>query len=126
MKIVKMCAIAFALLLSISAIAKDADVALTKDEQALLQELMVKTKVNMLLGSQMEGVATEYKSDGDPLTLEVVMLEKGVGTDRVSDDGEVIFMHEKTRDKVQQNLITTAFYVRTKRQVAELSQSSSK
>jgi hypothetical protein len=121
-----MFATAFALLLSVSAIAKDSEVALTKDEQALLQELMVKTKVNMLLGSQIEGVATEYKSDGDPLTLEVVMLAKGVGTDRVSEDGEVIFMHEKTKDKAQENLITTAFYIRTKRQVAGLSQSSGK
>ena len=119
MKILKIYAAVITLLFSASAISKDAEIALTKDEQAVLKELMVKTKVNMLMASQIEGDATEYKSDGDPLTLEIVMLEKGVGSDHVSEDGEVIFMHEKTKDKVQQQLITTAFYLRTKKYTVE-------
>jgi hypothetical protein len=107
------------LLFCSAVIAKSNDVSLTSEEQSVLKKLMVETKVNLLLASEIEGSATEYKSDGDPLTLELVMLEKGVGADRVSDDGEVIFMHEKTKDKVQQQLITTAFYLRTKKYMAE-------
>ncbi len=103
------------------AVAKMPDSPMTADEQALLEEIMVTTKVNLLSASQIDGVAIDYKSDGDPLTLEIVMLRKGEGIAHVSEDGEVIFIHEKTKAKAQQEFMTTAFYLRTKKQYAEKS-----
>ena len=103
----------------VSVLAKEPDYTLNPEEKALLKESMEKTKINMVASSDIKGNPTEYQSDGDPMTLEIVMLEKGVGVDHVSEDGEVIFMHEKTKDKVQQNLFSQAFYLRTKKQMAE-------
>lgn len=101
------------------AVAKLPDMTLTPDEQALQEEIIVTTKVNLLSASQIDGVAIDYKSDGDPMTLEIIMLRKGEGIDHVSEDGEVIFIHEKTKAKAQQEFMSTAFYLRTQKQYAE-------
>jgi hypothetical protein len=73
-------------------------------------ELMEITKVNAHMG--LDGLATEFKSDGDPDTLEIVFLEKKKdGPSRVSSDGEVIFLY-KASDKKQSELIDQAFTIR--------------
>ena len=73
--------------------------------------LMEKTKLNAVMNYA--GPDSEYKSDGDPDTLEIVFLAKQKGAvGHVSDDGEVIFLYGDVRDKEQQNLITLAFCLR--------------
>ncbi len=63
--------------------------------------------------TELHGAVSEYKSDGDPGTLELVFLkDKKNGPSRVSDDGEVIFLAPKITDKEQQELITQALYIR--------------
>jgi len=75
-------------------------------------ELMEKTKVVARMG--LDVPAAEYKSDGDPDTLEIIFLEnKKDGPSRVSDDGEVIFLY-KASDKKQSELIQQAFNIRTR------------
>jgi len=75
-------------------------------------ELMEKTKVVARMG--LDVPATEYKSDGDPDTLEMVFLDKKKdGPSRVSEDGEVIFLY-KASDKKQSELIEQAFNIRTR------------
>lgn len=84
---------------------------------AKIVQLMESTKMNMRMG--LDVPAAEYKGDGDPETLEIVMLDKKKdGPSRVSDDGEVIFLY-KASDKKQQELIATAFAIRAKRALAE-------
>jgi hypothetical protein len=76
-------------------------------------ELMETTKTSMREG--LDVPAAEYKSDGDPETLEIVMLKKKQdGPSRVSEDGEVIFLY-KASDKKQQELISEAYTLRAKR-----------
>lgn len=123
MKNIKIYVAILVLSASTSVVAKDADFTLTEEEQSLLKELMINTKVNMVAESDLKDGATDYQSDGDPMTLEIVMLEKGKGVDHVSDDGEVIFMHEKTKEKAQESFFTKAFYVRTKKRFVEKKQS---
>ena len=75
-------------------------------------ELMEKTKVVALMN--LDVPAAEYKSDGDPDTLEIVFLDKKKdGPSRVSEDGEVIFLY-KASDKKQSELIQEAFNIRTR------------
>ena len=70
--------------------------------------LMEKTKVGAVMNYV--GAPSEYKSDGDPDTLEIVYLAKQKGVwSGVTDDGEVIFLIGKVRDAEQQRLITLAF-----------------
>jgi hypothetical protein len=84
---------------------------------AKIVELMESTKMNMRMG--LDVPAAEYKGDGDPDTLEVVLLDKkSDGPSRVSDDGEVIFLY-KASDKKQQALITEAFAIRAKLRLAK-------
>jgi len=63
----------------------------TAEEVRQLQvKLMIETQVVAV--TELKGPASEYKSDGDPNTLEIVFLErKQDGPSRVADDGEVIF-----------------------------------
>ena len=83
----------------------------TADEVRKLQvKLMIETQVVAV--TELKGPASEYKSDGDPNTLELVFLEnKQDGPSRVSDDGEVIFLY-KASQKEQQKLIGQAFRTR--------------
>jgi hypothetical protein len=79
-------------------------------------KLMVETRVVFV--TSLAVPASEYKSDGDPDTLEIVMLsKKSDGPSRVSDDGEVIFLY-KPSDKEQQALIGKAFEIRARRRLA--------
>ena len=106
------------LLLSSLAFGNDTTVELTDELRAVMKDLMINTKV--LAVANLDVPAADYKSDGDPMTLEIVMLSKRAdGPSRVSDDGEVIFMQDKTKDKAQQTLFTTAFYLKAKRKLAE-------
>jgi hypothetical protein len=79
-------------------------------------KLMTETKIVAVMSLSVP--ASEYKSDGDPNTLEIVFLsKKSDGPSRVSDDGEVIFLY-KSSDKEQQALIAKAFEIRAKRRLA--------
>ena len=79
---------------------------------AKVVELMQSTKLNMRDG--LDVPAADYKSDGDPETLELVMLkDKKDGPSRVSPDGQVIFLY-KASGKKQQALIEEAFILRAK------------
>ena len=100
-----------ALAVSVCALAGEPD---PKALQALMVKLMQETKVVMV---QLSGPASEFKSDGDPNTLEIVLLtRKEDGPSRVSDDGEVIFLY-KASDREEQNLITKAFEIRARRRL---------
>ena len=84
---------------------------------AKVVELMQSTKMNMRMG--LDVPAAEYKGDGDPDTIEIVMLDKKKdGPSRVSEDGEVIFLY-KASDKKQQALIEEAFQIRARARLAE-------
>jgi hypothetical protein len=79
-------------------------------------QLMEVTKVNLV---ELTVPSRDYKSDGDPETLEVVFLDnKKEGPSRVSDDGEVIFFY-KASDRKQQALIEQAFEIRARRALAK-------
>ena len=80
-------------------------------------ELMQSTKIAAV--TELTVSSHEYKSDGDPETLEVVFLNKKAdGPSRVSEDGEVIFLY-RASDRKQQALIDQAFEVRAKRELSE-------
>jgi hypothetical protein len=102
----------FALLFAALAHAADP----TAEEVRQLQiKLMIETQVVAV--PEIKGPASEYKSDGDPNTLELVFLEsKQDGPSRVSDDGEVIFLY-KASQKEQQKLIEQAFKIRALRRL---------
>src|SRR5262249_10362031 len=69
---------------------------------------MEKTKVIAVMNYV--GAPSDYKSDGDPDTLEIVWLPKQKGvSSSVSDDGEAIFLIGKVKDAEQQRLIMMAF-----------------
>jgi len=103
---------------SASLSAKDEQVVLSDEVRALMVQLMTDTKVNAV--TEIEVPAVDYQSDGDPMTLEIVMLSKqSDGPSRVSDDGEIIFMRPKTKSKEQQTLFTTAFYRKAQLKLAE-------
>src|ERR1700716_2248501 len=82
----------------------------TAEELRQLQvTLMVETKI--IAVPDWKGPASEYKSDGDPNTLEIVFLKsKQHGPIRVSNDGEVIFLYHAS-EKEQQALIDDAFKI---------------
>lgn len=77
----------------------------------------VLTQTQMVAVMELDVPAADYKSDGDPNTLEIVFLDrKSDGPSRVSEDGEVIFLY-KASDKTQQKLIQRAFEIRIARAV---------
>jgi hypothetical protein len=83
---------------------------------AKIVELMQSTEVAMRDG--LDVPSAEYKSDGNPNTLEVILLKnKKDGPSRVSPDGEVIFLY-KASDKKQQDLISEAFTIRARLRLA--------
>ena len=78
---------------------------------AEIAELMEKTKLNAVMNY--DGLDSEYKSDGDPDTLELIVMAKKKGAvSHVSNDGEVIVLHGNVRDEEQQRLMTMAFCLR--------------
>ena len=75
--------------------------------------VMENTKISMR--TKLPVPAHEYKSDGDPGTLEIVYLEKKEdGPSRVSDDGEVVFLY-KASDRQEQALTDEAFEIRARK-----------
>jgi hypothetical protein len=86
----------------------------TADEVRQMEaKLMAQTRVVAV--RDLNFPASEFKSDGDPNTLEVVFLtKKEDGPSRVSDDGEVIFLY-KPSAKEEQALIEQAFKIRALR-----------
>jgi hypothetical protein len=86
----------------------------TADE--LRTRILTQTKVVMISGLAVP--ARDYRGDGDPNNLEIVLLtKKSDGPSRVSDDGKVIFLY-KASEKTQQQLITRAFEIRIARATA--------
>lgn len=64
----------------------------------------------VILVGRIDGPASDYKSDGDVETLEVIRLTDGMS--RVSDDGQIIFLQKDLAGKEQQELLLRAFYIR--------------
>lgn len=76
-------------------------------------KVMENTKIS--IRTKLPVPAHEYKSDGDPETLEIVYLEKKEdGPSRVSDDGEVVFLYKES-DRQEQALTDEAFEIRARR-----------
>jgi hypothetical protein len=88
------------------------------DQKALhdmVMQLMAQTKV--LAVSSLTVPASQYKPDGDPSTLEIVILAKDSdGPSRVSEDGEVIFLNHASKEE-QSALIAKAFDIRARRRL---------
>jgi hypothetical protein len=87
--------------------------ALAETDDERRTRILTETKMNVV--TELAVPAAEFKSDGDPTTIEIVFLtKKSDGPSRVSDDGEVIFLY-KASDKTQQKLIARAFEIRIAR-----------
>lgn len=79
-----------------------------------LAKLMSTTQV--IIVADLGVPASEFKSDGNPDSLEIVLISKPEdGPSRVSEDGEVIFQRDDTSDEETQKLITQAFGLRAVR-----------
>lgn len=89
----------------------------TPQELAKMQKtLMAETSVVAQMGSEVP--IKDFKSDGNPKTLQIVFLEKKeAGMNSVSEDGEVIFLFEAS-DEVQSKLIGKAFELRARHRLA--------
>ena len=108
------CLLSSSILLATSALAAEPS---ADDLRQLKLKLMIETK--MIAVTELTVPANEYQSDGDAETLEVVFLAKRKdGPNRVSDDGEVIFLYNAS-DKQQQALIEKAFDIRARRKLSE-------
>jgi hypothetical protein len=87
--------------------------------EELRTRIWTQTKFNLVTAESLTVPLSQYKGDGDPTTLEVVIFrKKSDGPSRVSDDGEVIFFYEKDSDKLQQQLIQRAFEIRIAKAVS--------
>jgi hypothetical protein len=86
----------------------------TPEELHQLQvKLMVETKIIGV--PDWNRPSSDFKSDGDPNTLEIVFLKhRQDGPSHVSDDGEVIFLSHPS-DREQQAPIEKAFQIRALR-----------
>jgi hypothetical protein len=81
--------------------------------EELRQRILTQTKFNLVMAESLPIPVSQYKGDGDPTTLELVIFSnKSDGPSRVSNDGEVIFFYKKDSDKKQQQLIQKAFEIR--------------
>ena len=59
--------------------------------------------------------ASEYKSDDDPDTVEMVQITKPEdGESRISEDGEVIFLRRETPQRVILSLLARSMAIRQK------------
>jgi hypothetical protein len=97
------CVSAVSVLTSYGAVAEETD------RQCKLR-LMQSTKLAAVAGE----AVTNFAPDTDPSTLEIVFLSKpDQGKNRVSDDGQVIYLNNPT-DEEQQALIGQAFDIRMK------------
>lgn len=108
-------ALALGLSVMLSVIAAHAE---TPEE--LRNRILTETQFNLVSGDELPSPLSEYKGDGDPMTLEMVVFSnKSDRPSRVSDDGEVIFLYEKASDRVQQKLIQKAFEIRIAKAASE-------
>ncbi len=83
----------------------------TPDE--IRDRVLKETKFNLVVAEGLSVPVSQYKGDGDPTTLELVVFsQKADRPSRVSDDGEVIFFYDKDSDRRQQQLIQKAFEIR--------------
>jgi len=95
-------------------------IASAETEEARQTRILAETKLIAIM--ELAVPSSEFKGDGDPMTLEIVFLtKKSDGPSRVSDDGEVIFLY-KASDKTQQKLIMEAFDIRFARAAQEATQ----
>ncbi len=84
--------------------------------EELRTRILSQTKFNLVMAEALSVPVSQYKGDGDPTTLEMVIFsKKSDGPSRVSDDGEVIFFYKMDSDKLQQELIQKAFEIRIAR-----------
>ena len=82
----------------------------------LRHRILTQTKFNVVMAEALPVPISQYKGDGDPMTLEMVVFsKKSDGPSRVSDDGEVIFFYQKDSETLQQQLIQKAFAIRIAR-----------
>lgn len=83
----------------------------TADE--IRTRVLTQTKFNLVMAESLPVPISQYKGDGDPTTLELVIFtKKSDGPSRVTADGEVIFFYSKDSEKLQQELIQQAFKIR--------------
>jgi hypothetical protein len=83
-------------------------------ERQLIVKLMQETKIVAVADVT---DPAKFVDDKDPETLEVVFLKDAPpGSDRVSDDGEVIFVSD---DRFQEALFQKAFEIRAKRRLEQ-------
>jgi len=102
------CAVAFC---GFASPGRTEDLVITPEVAKVAVKLMETTRTNLV--AEFDAPAGEFKADGDPETIEIVMLKsKKLGASHVSEDGEVIFIAPRTKDSVQSDLITQAFYIR--------------
>jgi hypothetical protein len=95
-----------ALGVSLSALAGEPE---SKDYLACFKKLVQQTK---LVSVQLSVPASEFKSDGDPNTVEVVFVtRKEDGPSRVSDDGKVVFLYNSSGRELV-DLLMRAFDIR--------------
>ncbi len=73
-------------------------------------KLMTTTKIALV--TELEVPAADFKSDGDPNSLEIVFFEKKGAKSRVSGDGEVIFLAPRAPDKVLEEATIQAFAIK--------------
>jgi hypothetical protein len=86
----------------------------TPDE--IRTRVLTQTKFNVVVAEALPVPVSQYKGDGDPTTLELVIFSnKSDGPSRVTDDGELIFFYVKDSQKLQQQLIQRAFEIRIAR-----------
>ena len=105
-----------ALVLSMAVAAQAQDIPPEQLKKALIA-VMQSNKVNAHMG--LSGTVAQFKSDGDPNTLEIVFLKSDTeGANTVREDGEVIFLFDPT-DDVQQRLIHQAFERKARRLIRE-------
>ena len=64
---------------------------------------VIKAETNIVAGKKLNGPASEYKPDKDPNTIEIVDLpDSDTGPNRVSADGQVIFVHDRKQMKIKE------------------------
>jgi hypothetical protein len=83
----------------------------TPDE--IRTRILMHTKMNYVRVESLSVPVSQYKGDGDPTTIEVLMLSTDSdGPSRVSDDGEVIILHDKDSKELMRQLIQRALEIK--------------
>jgi hypothetical protein len=79
--------------------------------------IMIMLETEIIPGKKLKGPPEEYKSDGNPKTIELVTLRPSDdGPSRVSEDGEVVFLRDpKAATNEFDALLEKAFDIRMAR-----------